>query len=179
MSDYQKMRISQGTKGRIVTQETRLKIGLANKGKIRSETFKSYLSAINSGENHYNWKGGVSQDKEYISRQRKEYRKKWLSNPINYKKTLWRNRRRKVIKRGVGGSHTFVEWEALKMKYRYMCLCCKRCEPEITLSKDHVLPLSKGGTDDISNIQPLCYVCNSKKYVKSIDYRQIGDILNK
>ncbi len=45
------------------------------------------------------------------------------------------------------------------------------------MEADHVVPLTKGGTDDIGNIQPLCGACNRKKFVAIIDYRLDADIL--
>ena len=85
----------------------------------------------------------------------------------NWKGGFARNR---AIRRGAEGRHTPLEWEDLKKKYGYMCLCCKRIEPEIKLTKDHIIPLIKGGTDYISNIQPLCLKCNDSKNVKIIYY---------
>jgi 5-methylcytosine-specific restriction endonuclease McrA len=46
------------------------------------------------------------------------------------------------------------------------------------LEADHVVPLTKGGSDSISNIQPLCGSCNRKKFVNIIDYRLNTNILS-
>lgn len=67
------------------------------------------------------------------------------------------------------GSFTIDEWTTLINKYKNMCLCCKRTDVEITA--DHIIPLSKGGSNTIDNIQPLCRSCNSSKGIKTIDYR--------
>ncbi len=78
---------------------------------------------------------------------------------------------RRVLKAGNGGDFTALEWDAMKRHYKYRCLCCGRQEPEIKLHADHVIPISKGGSGYISNIQPLCASCNESKGTKIIDYR--------
>lgn len=94
------------------------------------------------------------------------------SNP-NYKNGGSRNMadalrtRRKRISAN-GGSHTQAEWNALCLKHGNRCLCCGEQKP---LTKDHVVPVTKGGTDDITNLQPLCRRCNSHKHTEIKDYR--------
>ena len=66
------------------------------------------------------------------------------------------------------GTFTQAEWDSLCARYNYTCLCCKQVKP---LTFDHVVPLSKGGSNTIDNIQPLCLKCNQKKHNKIIDYR--------
>lgn len=68
--------------------------------------------------------------------------------------------------------HTLTEWRALCDRYQHRCLCCKKAgTPGNPITKDHVIPQSKGGVDTIDNIQPLCKSCNSRKKDKHIDYR--------
>jgi len=97
----------------------------------------------------WNYKGGISKLKGYDS---------------------YIQRRRESRKTSNGGKHSFEEWFALKQKYNFMCLCCKKYEPQIVLTEDHIIPVSKGGNDNIDNIQPLCGSCNSRKYVSDINY---------
>jgi 5-methylcytosine-specific restriction endonuclease McrA len=90
----------------------------------------------------------------------------------NPEKKNAQTQRRRAMKRGNGGSYTAAEWQTLVEKYNYTCLRCGKQEPEIKLTIDHVLPLSKGGNNTIDNIQPLCKQCNSTKNAKFIDYRK-------
>lgn len=76
----------------------------------------------------------------------------------------------KAKKLDIEGKLNVKQWRKLKKKYNYMCLCCKKHEPEISLTIDHVIPFSKGGLNIIDNIQPLCGYCNKVKYDKFVDY---------
>ena len=46
---------------------------------------------------------------------------------------------------------------------RYKCVFCGRNSKQIDLEVDHILPFSKGGNNDFSNLQTLCFDCNRGK----------------
>ena len=78
-------------------------------------------------------------------------------------------RRRRARKLGADGNHTFAEFLTLCRTVGFRCLACGEKKP---LTEDHIIPLLLGGSDDISNIQPLCQSCNSSKGTKTTDYRR-------
>lgn len=80
---------------------------------------------------------------------------------------------RRARKLNAVGSHTFGDWELLKKQYGFKCPCCNGKEPEIILTEDHIIPLSKGGDNTIKNIQPLCTSCNCKKHTKIVKFKHI------
>lgn len=129
----------------------RKKISDAHKGIRMSEGAKKKLSETNKrlASTFSYWKGGIS---------RKEGYKAFIA------------KRRRARKLGNGGFHTIGDWETLKAQYNFTCPSCKKTEPEIKLSQDHIIPLSKGGSDNIENIQPLCLSCNLHKMTKIIKY---------
>lgn len=55
-----------------------------------------------------------------------------------------------------------LRYEVLK-RARFRCELCGISAEEKALEVDHILPRNKGGSDDISNLQALCYSCNATK----------------
>ena len=45
----------------------------------------------------------------------------------------------------------------------YKCVFCGRGAPKVQLEVDHIVPFSKGGSNDICNLQTLCFDCNRGK----------------
>jgi hypothetical protein len=45
---------------------------------------------------------------------------------------------------------------------------CRRCRSAINLEMDHIVPISKGGKTEESNLQTLCRRCNSAKSRKLV-----------
>lgn len=77
--------------------------------------------------------------------------------------------RRRLRMLANGGRHTRMEWRMLCQAFG---MCCAKCGQRKPLTKDHIVPVSEGGSDDISNLQPLC-----RKGVRTIDYRKGRGIL--
>lgn len=100
----------------------------------------------------------------------RDYMREWAR--ANSDKIKEKDNKRRAFKMGQDNSFTAQEWAELKQRYNYTCLRCGRREPEIKLTADHVVPISKGGWGTIDNIQPLCRACNTAKHDNFIDYRQ-------
>jgi 5-methylcytosine-specific restriction endonuclease McrA len=106
--------------------------------------------------------------------QSKQIRQKCVeANPEKYHqhKTNADIRRRARIK--PAGTYTLAEWKALKDAYGNRCANPECGNPTAPLTVDHVVPLSVGGSNLISNLQPLCWKCNNAKRTKTIRYRPI------
>ena len=75
--------------------------------------------------------------------------------------TQSRNYRARKLK--AGGVHTKEQVASLYQRQKGYCICCRKA-----LGKeyhiDHIFPLSKGGRNDILNIQLLCPNCNLSKH---------------
>lgn len=129
---------------------------------------RSRLAEYYRQRRHY-----ILKNKEWVRKnpeRMKNLQKEWaIKNKDIY---AFHQRRRKANIRGAAGNHSKKEWGELKKKYNYMCLCCKQYEPFIKLTEDHILPISRGGSDYIENIQPLCSRCNSIKGVRLVSFPQ-------
>lgn len=117
----------------------------------------------------------ISSKRDYYERNREKVisrSKKWArENAEKVKISKINNRRKRRAAKNMGGGHfTAEEFDALCSVYGYACLCCGVTDR--ILEADHVVPLTKGGSDDIGNIQPLCGECNRREFTAITDYRR-------
>lgn len=78
-------------------------------------------------------------------------------------------------RKGAVGSHTAKEWREILDAYGNKCAYCKRRDK---ITKDHKVPLARGGSNYALNLQPLCHSCNMHKQAKSIHSPTIFDLAN-
>ena len=104
---------------------------------------------------------------------RAAYIKDWQkNNPEKLRSSLrrWRtshpdatriqNVRRWARKKGAEGTFDLDDWGALCDAFDN---CCAYCGTDEKLTVDHVIPLSKGGRNDLGNLLPACLSCNCSK----------------
>lgn len=118
---------------------------------------------------------------EEISKQRAENRIK-NKEKINERSRNWykteegkacrqrTNFKRRARKRNIINTLTSQEWLDILEKHNYKCVYCG-CEfDEETLpTRDHIIPISKGGHNTKENVVPACQNCNNKKYNKILE----------
>jgi 5-methylcytosine-specific restriction endonuclease McrA len=120
---------------------------------------KRYLRLRENGLWKWDWgKRHPERFEELQARWRKENPKRLQ----HYRST----RARRV--RFAPGTHTFQQWVDRIEYYGWKCAlqisdnCLVNLTPE-TVTRDHRIPLSKGGSNWAANLVPACKSCNSKK----------------
>ncbi len=61
-----------------------------------------------------------------------------------------------------------VRFEVFK-RDSFTCQYCGRTAPDVILEVDHIVPVAKGGTDEILNLVTSCRECNRGKSAKTLD----------
>lgn len=114
----------------------------------------------------------VERSRRYASQHRSEAvarMREWAkANPEQHRanKKLGRQKRRgRRLK--AQGSHTLTQWLARVTFYGSRCFYCHVKLSSRTLTKDHRIPLVRGGSEWPSNLVPACHSCNSRKHTKT------------
>ena len=92
-----------------------------------------------------------------------DYFRTWYA--ANPERQLGYNRLRRARKLGAIGSITSDQWASIKASYAWRCAYCGKMPASLT--QDHVIPLSLGGSHTPANIVPACRSCNSRKGVRA------------
>lgn len=109
---------------------------------------------------------------------RAESRRKWAADPENKKAraitiAAWRKenpdksnaivRNRRARAKGASGTHTAADLAEIFALQGGRCAYCRADLKKVKKHVDHIIALSKGGTNDRSNLQWTCVPCNVRK----------------
>jgi len=100
------------------------------------------------------------ENKERVS----EYMKKYYQTPKGKALSQRGESKRRAILKEVINTLTADEWLETLEEHDYRCVYCgKKLIDSFDTTRDHVIPLNKGGNNTKDNILPACRSCNCKK----------------
>lgn len=99
-------------------------------------------------------------NREKVIQQCRDWR---AANPEKYLASVHARRARML---GSEGAHTAGEVRRIRKMQRDRCATCSISLSDAGCHIDHIVPISKGGTNWASNLQMLCPRCNLKKSAK-------------
>jgi len=105
--------------------------------------------------------------KEYLEKNRERERARDRKRQQKPERIAWRRpyNRMQNHKRRALGEITVKTWNSILKSYKHKCVYCGSKE---NLELEHLLPVSKGGTNARKNLAPACSTCNRKKGNKTV-----------
>ena len=108
---------------------------------------------------------------EHNRRYQQEHKAKRAEHDLQYQREhpevpAAASARRRVRMANFGGNFTSKEFKVLCEAFENKCAYCGQ---ELPLGPDHLVPLSRGGSNSIDNIVPCCRYCNSAKHAKTYE----------
>jgi 5-methylcytosine-specific restriction protein A len=81
-----------------------------------------------------------------------------------------RELRQRDAKRGTATQRGYgASWRAIRAEVIVRDPICRICHRNPSTDADHVVPRSRGGTDDLTNLQGTCHGCHSSKTAREDD----------
>lgn len=136
-------------------QARRRELRAENPDKTRAERVK-YANPV--AQQIRNAKFRVN-NKEHCLTMTREWKKE------NHQAVLTHNANRRARLMKAEGRFTAAEWRDRCIEYNH---CCAYCGKQKKLTRHHVVPLSRGGSNKIENVVPACGRCNGSIGTKTI-----------
>ena len=117
----------------------------------------------------------MQQYNEIHKDERKAYMDQWcLDHPhysqqhrIEHPDTVWRHEhKRRALVANADGEFSYEQFILKCSEYECRCIYCGN---ELPLVPDHMIPLSRGGSNSIENIIPACNSCNCQKQARTFE----------
>ena len=107
-----------------------------------------------------------------MARWMRQNREKYLENHRRTK------RHRRAREHNAPGSFTEIEFWVVCINQGWRCTGCDCSINKKTATRDHIVPLSKGGSDFIKNIQAMCLRCNCRKGTRNMaEFENLHDFV--
>lgn len=117
------------------------------------------------GDANPNWKGGIASDFEHVRARAAKYRR---AVP---EKIAQHNRNSRAARKKAAGKHTAEDISALLQRQDGRCAACG-VGMQDDYHIDHIIPIARGGTNFVGNLQVLCPPCNlTKRTMLPIEHR--------
>jgi|SRR5579859_100673 len=130
-----------------------------NNPDYRREYTREYRANLGPGARKQEHATYYQTHKEQVSKRVSAY------NKANPDVLQLKNSRRRALLANAPGNWTRQEFKELCEAVDYYCSYCHERFDKLTA--DHIIPLSRGGSNDITNIIPACGPCNYSKQDKT------------
>jgi 5-methylcytosine-specific restriction endonuclease McrA len=125
-------------------------------GEVQRKSSRNWKESHKQRQQEY-WQQWYEENKEH----RAEYFRRYETDKPHI--ILEKGRRRRKRKLNAEGSFTEEEFQKKLKQMGNRCFWCGRDLKDGDVTRDHYIPLTKGGSDCIDNIVPACRSCNCKK----------------